>query len=54
MKVLTITSVGLLLIVFTMVTAYVFAFGKPRSGIHFDYVVFTLFMLLLLWRIQAI
>ena len=30
------------LVVFTLVTAYVLKFGLPRTGINFDYILFAL------------
>ena len=37
--------VPLVLAVFSMVSAYVFKFGLPKTGIYFDYVLFTLVLI---------
>ena len=31
-----------ILVIFSMVSAYVFRFGLPRTGIHFDYILFVI------------
>lgn len=36
------------LVLFTLVSAYVFKFGKEKSGINFDYALFSLVVLVAL------
>ena len=38
-------SVGVIaaLVLFSLVSAYVFRFGLPKTGIYFDYILFALF-----------
>lgn len=39
---------GVTAILFTLVTAYVYKFGRPRSGIYPDYIVFSILTVILL------
>lgn len=37
-----------ILFFFSLITAYVFRFGRPKSGIHFDYILFVLVVIVAL------
>lgn len=39
---------GVTAILFTLVTAYVYKFGRSRSGIYPDYIVFSILTVILL------
>lgn len=38
-----------MLVVFTLVTAYVFRFNVPKSGLSFDYFLFTLLLVITMY-----
>ena len=44
----------LIIIMFTCISAYVFRFKVPNSGIAFDYVIFTILIAIGLWLGGAI
>ena len=42
---------SLLILLYVLVSGYVFTFGKPKTGIKMDYLFFSIFVLLALWRL---
>lgn len=48
LKFLPVVVAPFVLIIFSMVSAFVFRFGLPKTGIHFDYMVFAIVVIIAL------
>ena len=44
----------IILCIFTLISAYVFKFRRPKGGVGFDYVIFTIMIVLVLYLGGAI
>ncbi|MNM90660.1 hypothetical protein D3C81_1029290 [compost metagenome] len=43
---------GICIFIFVLLTSYVFLFGKKGSGLHRDYLITSLILLFILWRLS--
>lgn len=42
---------SLLVLLYVLISGYVLTFGKSKTGIKMDYLFFTIFVILALWRL---
>ena len=52
MLILKLVLQSICLSIFFITSAYVFVFGKRKSGLHLDYFITTIMLILILWRLS--
>ena len=51
MEIFSVIVKSLLILIYVLVSSYVLTFGKSGSGIKRDYLFFSIFVLIALWRL---